>query len=72
MITQYLICLIALEKLYNIELFKNSFLPEAKNDKKANKEENVHVQMFIDRYTMVDDVVLYYARLRYIIYDLET
>ena len=65
-ITQYLVCLIALEKLYNLELFKNSFLPEAKNEKKGIKQEggNANVQMYIDRYTMVEDVVLYYARLR--------
>jgi hypothetical protein len=59
--------LIVIEKLYNLELFKKSFLPDPTTDKNEvvkGADSGTNVQMYIDRYTIVEDVVLYYARLR--------
>lgn len=66
LLIKYLTRLIAIEKLYNLELFKTSFLPDPVNDKKKAKEQDIgtNVQMYIDRYTISEDVVLYYVRLR--------
>lgn len=64
---KYLNKLIAIEKLYNLEVFKAALLPDPLQAKKNEKEEGgVNVQMYIDRYTIAEDVVLYYVRLRYL------
>lgn len=67
---EYLNELILLEKLYNLDVFRKSFLPEPrkKEEPKATfttgKGGDVNMQICIDRYTLVEDVVIYYVRLR--------
>lgn len=63
--------LMSIRELYNMPLFENSFLPDhIKTSQKFIIGDAI--KMYIDRYTLAEDVVIYYARMKYYSHYVET
>lgn len=53
-----------IEKLSAFDIVKKNCIPEVKSLEGGNKNTEMNMQICIDRYTLVDDTVIYYVRLR--------
>jgi hypothetical protein len=53
-----------IEKLSTLDIIKKNYIPEVKSPQGGNKNTEMNMQICIDRYTLVDDTVIYYVRLR--------
>ena len=53
-----------IEKLSTLDTIKKTYIPEEKEPQDRTKSTDMNMQICIDRYTLVDDTVIYYVRLR--------
>lgn len=60
---KYLNDLLTIQKLSTLEVVKKYYVPDSEDGDK-NKNADINMQICIDRYTLVDDTVIYYVRLR--------
>lgn len=61
---QYLNDLLMIEKLSTLDVVKKYYIPEGNDAGQKGKNAEMNMQICIDRYTLVDDTVIYYVRLR--------
>jgi hypothetical protein len=61
---KYLANLLSLEKLHCLEILKKFYIPDDNDVVATNPIREFNMQICIDRYTLVDDVVIYYVRMR--------
>lgn len=53
-----------IEKLSTLDIVKKNYIPQNTDGGDQTKKPEMNMQICIDRYTLVDDTVIYYVRLR--------
>lgn len=56
--------LLSVEKLHCLEILKKFYIPDDNDPISTAPTREFNMQICIDRYTLVDDVVIYYVRMR--------
>lgn len=57
--------LLQIEKLAALELMRKCYIPDSNSiGLSSNQTQEINMQICIDRYTLIDDAIIYYVRLR--------
>jgi hypothetical protein len=52
-----------MDKIATLEVMRKFYIPEVRENNSTSNQE-INIQICIDRYTLIDDAVIYYVRLR--------